>query len=83
MNQRDRREAGRVPAGNDGGRITCSEPVSCLLPMGTEPGLWDLMLRDKSPFASCAMGVGNVREERGRPGRTWEEEEKETKMSVW
>jgi hypothetical protein len=41
------------------------------------------MLRGKSPFASCAMGVGNVREKRGGPGRTWEEGEKETKISVW
>lgn len=62
MNQGDRREAAGVPAGDDGGWITCSEPFSCLLLVGTELGLWDLMLSDKSPFASCAVGAGSVKE---------------------
>lgn len=73
MNQGDRRKAARVPAGSDGGWITGSEPLSCSLLVGTELGLWDLMLSDKSPLASCALRGGqceggreNDQKERGR-----------------
>lgn len=68
MNQGDRREAARVPAGSDGSWITGSEPLSCSLLVGTEPGLWDFMLSDKSPLVSCALGGGQC--EGGRENDT-------------
>lgn len=43
-----------------GSHALSHSPASCL--WGQSPGLWDLMLSDKSPFSSCAIGVGSVKE---------------------